>query len=271
MLCVCIGLRDGHLPAPEVVGPPPLAPGHQEPTGPGRPKPGQGHLEARGLLPQRQGGQLPVRHCAQCAHQDPPRRGDPLYFEVCMVARSTQEKHLFALCLSLSFLADKGMISSFFSVFLTLGPFTLVHFKFFHFVSPPSFETGGEKNGEMSAIQTLLPPFHGNLGVPRAVDWKKGAPRNVWITFRAENKLATKLGLLWVVSTHYSYSTHKYGTFMASHMIRPHRVHIALSALRKTLLRTATEMKRKALRKKLFPRMVRISTPSCVCVHACGL
>lgn len=52
---------------------------------------------------------------------------------------------------------------------------------------------------------------------------------------------------------------------MASHMIRPHRVHIALSALRKTLLRTATEMKRKALRKKLFPLMVRISTPSCVC------
>ncbi len=52
---------------------------------------------------------------------------------------------------------------------------------------------------------------------------------------------------------------------MASRMIRPHRVHIALSALCKTLLRTATEMKRKALRKKLFPLMVRISTPSCVC------
>jgi hypothetical protein len=56
--------------------------GNHRGTRPQRPQPGQGDLEARGLLPQRQARRVPVRHSAQRARAHQPRRRDTLHAQV---------------------------------------------------------------------------------------------------------------------------------------------------------------------------------------------
>ena len=76
------GLCDRHVPPAEVVGPPPGPHGSEAAHGPGGPQPGQGHLEARGVLSECQRGQLPICHRAQCAHPNSSQRGNSLHSEV---------------------------------------------------------------------------------------------------------------------------------------------------------------------------------------------
>ncbi len=65
-----------------MVGPPPGARELDGAHGPGRSAAGQGHLEAGGLLPQRQGGQLPVCHSSQRPHQDTSQWRHPVHSQV---------------------------------------------------------------------------------------------------------------------------------------------------------------------------------------------
>ncbi len=77
-----IGLRDWRIPASEVVGSEVVAWRHQDPARPGRSQPGQGNLEAWGLLSQCQGGQLSVRHRTECPHPHTSWRRDSLHPQV---------------------------------------------------------------------------------------------------------------------------------------------------------------------------------------------
>ena len=55
---------------------------HHPAPGPERPQPGEGHLETRGLLPQRQARRVPVRDCAQRAGAGESFRRDSLHAQV---------------------------------------------------------------------------------------------------------------------------------------------------------------------------------------------
>ena len=77
-----LGLRNGHIPEAKVVGPAVGARELDVAHGPSGPALGQGHLEAGGLLPQRQRGQLPVCDSTKCPDQNSPKRRHFVHFEV---------------------------------------------------------------------------------------------------------------------------------------------------------------------------------------------
>ena len=100
------GLRDGRVPAAGVDRPSALLRRDHQPPRPRRPQTRQGHLEARGwifsnpdsysiyhvfgtpdlgVLPQRERGQLSVRHRAQRSNPYSSGRRDPLHSEVSRV------------------------------------------------------------------------------------------------------------------------------------------------------------------------------------------
>lgn len=73
------GLPGGPLPAPGVGGREAQPRRSHRATGPQRPQPGEGHLETRGVLPQRQAGRVPVRDGAQRPREDQSQRSHPLH------------------------------------------------------------------------------------------------------------------------------------------------------------------------------------------------
>ena len=76
------GLPGGPLPEAALVRPSPQPPSADGAAGPQRPQPGQGHLEAGGVLPQRQGRGVPVRDGAKRAGAHKPGREDLVHAQV---------------------------------------------------------------------------------------------------------------------------------------------------------------------------------------------
>ncbi len=112
---ISAGLPSGLVPAAALVRSSPEPPRPARAAGPERSQPGEGHLEAGGVLPQRQGRRVPVRDRAQRPRQDQPRREDSLHAQVAMLNGSLSLSHLvirmdnllFALCMCAPFLMSE--------------------------------------------------------------------------------------------------------------------------------------------------------------------